>query len=201
MTALRFSTDQIATLMAGDDDTGWNFFGGCSQKSSRKTTNTYGCHTTSYTEERLKRGGSDERFDRTAVLLHGRLHLVSVCLFNLHRAPFLWLRGWSRSSVRQWMIDDSGKPSFDKEWVVRGREESKITSSDLQGLENSDLKLLSHVYTLCRDRQAQPAGAYFVLSQQLKEQHQTVCFVLAQVFTFISRLHCTSQPWMMKLEG
>lgn len=99
------------------------------------------------------------------------------------------------------MIDDSGKPSFDKEWVVRGREESKITSSDLQGLENSDLKLLSHVYTLCRDRQAQPAGGYFVLSQQLKEQHQTLCFILAQVFPLISRLQSTSQPWMMTLEG
>lgn len=41
MTALYFSTDQIASLMAWDDDTGWNFYHCCrSETASSKTAIT-----------------------------------------------------------------------------------------------------------------------------------------------------------------
>lgn len=43
MTALSFSTDQIASLMAWDDDTGWNFFHCCSKTTSFMTTNACRC--------------------------------------------------------------------------------------------------------------------------------------------------------------
>lgn len=84
------------------------------------------------------------------------------------------LAGWDlgprntrETLVKEYMIDDSGKASFDKERGVKGTYESKITGSDLQVLENSCLGLLSQVYTLWQDK-PKLRVVYWFSSQKLR---------------------------------
>lgn len=67
------------------------------------------------------------RHDRIHWFLSVRSICIELCRSSCRAAgcPGPW--NTRETSVKQWMMDDSGKPTFDKEREVRGSDESKIT--------------------------------------------------------------------------
>lgn len=90
MTALCFSPDQMASLMAQDDDTEWNLFHRCS-KATLLGAATKQLHGQIKSRSLNSTANLDARYRMNCCctatsLLCDRLHLVSVCPINLHRA-------------------------------------------------------------------------------------------------------------------
>lgn len=89
--------------------------------------------------------------------LHDRIHrflsVRSICIELCHSScraagcPGPW--NTRETSVKQWMMDDSGKPTFDKEWEVRGSDESKITGFRPAGI-GKNLGVWGQVYFVTR---------------------------------------------------
>lgn len=104
--------------------------------------------------------------------------------------------GARETPAKQWVIDESKKQLFDKEWEVKGSNESKIAGSDLQGFKNSDLGLSSHACTLWRDKPKKTAGGLLIFKSTAKRVASTapkLHFYPRPGFSFILRLDCTFQ--------
>lgn len=136
MITLCFSTDQMASLMAEDDDTGWSFFHCCFKTISwHKTTFRVRHSFVPFNNTNRMKG---KKFLWCSHHSYMWQVTFSFCLLNRFalRLAFLFdcvcSEGpgpWStrETLVKQWMIDDSGELSFDKKWEVKGSDESKIT--------------------------------------------------------------------------
>lgn len=91
---------------------------------------------------------------------------IELCCFGCRASCGLGPWNTRETMVKQWMIDDSEQPSFDKEWEVRGCGESKITGLDLQGSEESWIVEPSLYFVT---RPTKLLVVHWFWSQQLKE--------------------------------